>query len=428
MSAFKKLKRSRMTVEAMEPDSDPCSSSCSNQSSSYPGLYQCGLCGERYNRSEDLITHVERGIHVKPIKECPQEVPVKEAQSDVRIVSISGNDAGCSVKEEWAESAREMIGDMLSSKFKRKYNLSPKREELESILPFDNDDTDDHFRLAPIECPTSESVETYKVEDEREKQKPFFKCIKCSATFSSAVLLKNHRVVHALDCPKCGETFLIKPSLDRHLRERHGKVESRKESADLIAQEQTQEYQTNSKFPCPKTFASDVLIEPTPDGLFSCKMCPKVCQARSDMSKHVRRHTDERPFSCEICGDKFKHQSAITNHLRIHTGERPYSCVYCDKKFSQPSNKRRHEALHRGEKPFQCSICYRSFSEKTTLQTHYLQHTGERPFVCTECGKGHVTNSALKQHTISRHRHEMESISSSNDDESTMDLRIKTEN
>ncbi|ODM99594.1 putative zinc finger protein [Orchesella cincta] len=428
MSAFKKLKRSRLTAQ-IELDSDPYLSSSSSQSSSCTGIYQCGLCGKRYDRAEDLVAHVEGGFHKK--SECAQEVPVTRVsiiETDLRV-----NEAGNSLKEEWEESAREMIGDMLSCTFKRHYSVSPRAERFESILPFDDDHSDGHFQLTAIECPESLD-EGDKPQSESEKKQPFYKCIKCNATFTSAVLLKNHRVVHALDCPKCGETFLIKPSLDRHLRERHGKEDSNKEDSTIqsteLDQTDYQPSQSHSKVAGPKAFASDVLIEPTADG-WKCKMCPKVCQARSDMSKHVRRHTDERPFSCGICGDKFKHQSAITNHLRIHTGDKPFECVYCAKKFSQPSNKRRHEALHRGEKPFRCSICQRSFSEKTTLQTHYLQHTGERPFVCNQCGKGHVTNSALKQHKISRHRHEahdMESVSSSNDDDSTMDLSIKIEN
>ncbi|KAF3803774.1 hypothetical protein GCG54_00004954 [Colletotrichum gloeosporioides] len=59
---------------------------------------------------------------------------------------------------------------------------------------------------------------------------------------------------------------------------------------------------------------------------------------KSDLQRHYRIHTNDRPFPCPApgCESSFIQRSALTVHLRIHTGEKPYECQYpgCDKRFA----------------------------------------------------------------------------------------------
>ncbi|VEN42903.1 unnamed protein product [Callosobruchus maculatus] len=108
--------------------------------------------------------------------------------------------------------------------------------------------------------------------------------------------------------------------------------------------------------------------------------------------------------SCTFCTKSFKKPSDLERHLRTHTGERPYPCTLCDSSFKLKSTLQSHIKRHElSEIKVTCGVCGSFFASDASLKVHMSIHTGQKPYKCSFCDKVFRTASNRKSHETLTH-------------------------
>ena len=169
----------------------------------------------------------------------------------------------------------------------------------------------------------------------------------------------------------------------------------------------------------------------------TCVVCAKEHRCRSELIRHARVHTREKPYKCETCCASFSWKSSLDYHRKVQhtTGTAKQVCAICAKVFKDIYSLKRHmKGVHKdvptvardetapsvldvrkmvskrkGSGKSQilpdhaCAICGRQCAQPSKLIEHIRVHTGERPYKCDTCGVCFAANSNLRKHQLVLH-------------------------
>ncbi|XP_055603890.1 transcription factor grauzone-like [Uranotaenia lowii] len=211
---------------------------------------------------------------------------------------------------------------------------------------------------------TYRDLKLHRIQIHANPEEKIFKCNICPRGFAREALLKGHLATHEkVRCPHCDRMLSNKGSLTVHIVNKHSDID-RRMICDTCGQEFLNKQSLEKHV---KQHMGIAVAEKQ-----QCHICQKWLKDVQGLRKHIQFTHEERKQThiCDICDQQYPNTKALFSHKRAVHVNSTFECDFCEKKFKRAINLKEHRTIHTGERLYSCDYCDATMNSNANLYNH----------------------------------------------------------
>ncbi|XP_045580111.1 zinc finger protein 711 isoform X1 [Salmo salar] len=232
-----------------------------------------------------------------------------------------------------------------------------------------------------------------------------YQCTDCDFTTNKKVNFHNHLESHKLLVHRSDRDRTSSPEYPEYNRTTPEYPEYNRTTPEYPEYNRTYTEYTRRYHEDSQLGSNKLILRDKESKLHHCKYCDYETAEQGLLNRHLLAvHSRNFAHVCVECAKGFRHPSELKKHMRTHTGEKPYCCPHCDFRCADQSNLKTHiKSKHGADLPFKCGHCPQAYADEGELQRHTEMVQGHKTHQCPHCEHKSTNSSDLKRHIISVH-------------------------